>query len=98
MKICRVIGKVVLSQSVYKKPGSRFLLVSAMGRDELGAMDETRVSTQPSQVVYDDLGAHTDDVIGAVEGGEATRPFDHPMPIDAYNACIFDQINFQPVN
>lgn len=95
MKVCRVIGRVVLSQSIFEKPGSRFLIVSPMGKDELAAPDETRVSEQTNFITYDNLGAHSGDCIGVVEGGEATRPFDHDMPIDAYNACIFDSVTLK---
>ena len=44
-------------------------------------------------VIYDDLGAGVGSRIGFSEGGEAAAPF-HPekKPVDAYCACILDQI------
>lgn len=95
MKVCRVIGRVVLSQSIFEKPGNRYLIVSPMGREELSKPEETIISQQSNFVTYDDLGAHNGDCVGIVEGGEATRPFNHPMPIDAYNACIFDSVTLK---
>lgn len=98
MKIARVIGRVVLSQSVFPKPGSRLLLVSPMGIKEIEAQSEVIISSQSNFVTYDDLGAHLGDIVGIVEGGEAMRPFDYPMPIDAYNAAIIDTLNLESAN
>ena len=98
MRIGRVIGKVVLSQSIYLTRGGRFLVVSPMGKDELSKADATAVSDIPSIVVYDKLGAGVDQMIAFTEGGEATRPFDGPTPVDAYNNCILDTLNYQPTS
>jgi microcompartment protein CcmK/EutM len=99
MKFGRVIGRVVHSRQDIGLKGGRFLVVSPMGRRELvkGFADEaTTISGSPSIVVYDNLGAGVGDVIGYVEGAEATAPFTHPIPIDAYNAAIFDRMHYQP--
>lgn len=96
MKIGRVIGKVVLSQSLFPKPGGRLLLVSPLARADLEKDAPLKViSSAPSLVVYDELGAQEGDLIGITEGGEATRPFDFPMPVDAYCACLFDAITIR---
>ena len=44
-------------------------------------------------MIYDDLGAGVGGRIGFSEGGEAAAPF-HPKkkPVDAYCACILDQV------
>ena len=44
-------------------------------------------------VVYDNLGAGLGHRVGFSEGGEAAAPF-HPekKPVDAYCACILDQV------
>ncbi len=55
-----------------------------------------RLGKQPSVVVYDRLGAGTNDIVGFVEGAEATAPFDGPTPIDAITVALIDQINYQP--
>ncbi len=93
MRIGRVIGKVVLSEQVPEYRGGRWLIVSPCGRDELEKTGEPRISTEPSVVVYDDLGGSEGDLIGFTEGGEATRPFDRPMPIDSYNCCLLDTLH-----
>lgn len=99
MKFGRVIGRTVFSRQDPAYRGGRFLIVSPMGRDELqrGIDDESRpMSTSPTVVVYDNLGAGTGDVIGFVEGAEATAPFENPIPIDAFNAAIFNRLSYQP--
>jgi len=47
-------------------------------------------------VVYDDLGAGEADIVGFVEGAEATAPFESPTPIDAITVAIFDWIEHHP--
>lgn len=97
MKVCRVIGEVVLSHSVMpEKSYGRFCLVSPLGGKELRQLDQTLISKLPSFVTYDHLGAQAGDLIGVAESAEAGRPFDHDMPIDAYNACLIDQLQYQP--
>src|SRR5690242_8261322 len=54
------------------------------------------VSTEPSLVVYDDLGAGLGQTIGFVEGREAACPFDKPTPVDAINAALVDEIFYSP--
>lgn len=92
MRIGRVIGRVVLTQRMPELPTGRWLLVSPLGRKEAEQPEKPLVSRDASPVVYDDLGAGTGDLIGFTEGGEATRPFDRPVPIDAYSCCILDSI------
>ena len=98
MRVGRVIGKVVLSQSIYATRGGCFLVVSPMGKNELAATDTPMVSAIPSLVVYDELSAGVNQIIAFTEGGEATRPFDKPTPVDAYNNCIIDILNYEPAN
>ena len=50
----------------------------------------------PNLVVYDRLGAGQGAIIGFTEGAEASQPFEHDAPVDAYCACIVDQIFHQP--
>lgn len=99
MRFGRVIGRMVMSQQDPAFKGGRFLVVSPMGRQELarGIEDESQpVSAIHSVIVYDNLGAGVGDVIGFVEGAEATAPFDNPIPIDAFNAAIFNRVSYQP--
>ena len=100
MKPGRGIGRVTLSSAVPEVAGARWLLVSPLSREQLTAPQQVRalreatLSRAPSPVVYDHLGAGLGDAILYVEGGEATQPFDHPMPIDAFNLAILDRISF----
>ena len=36
------------------------------------------------------------DIVGIVEGAEATAPFDFPIPIDAITVAIFDSLSYEP--
>ncbi len=92
MRVGRVIGRVVLSQKVDELPTGRWLLVSPLGRTEAETPEEVRVSPHASPVVFDDMGAGYGDLIGFTEGGEAMRPFDRPVPVDAYDCCILDSV------
>lgn len=94
MRFGRVIGKLVLNHQDEKLTGSRWLVVSPMTKVQFEDLKNTAPSAEPSCVVYDELGASVGDVIGFTEGGEATLPFDRPMPIDAYNAAILERINY----
>ena len=96
MRIGRVIGRVVLSDAVPEYRGGRWLIVSPCDRKALADTSHVRISDDPTVVVYDNLAAGDGDLIGFSEGGEATRPFDRPMPIDAYNCCLLDQVSLDP--
>jgi microcompartment protein CcmK/EutM len=47
-------------------------------------------------VVFDQLGAADGSIVGFTEGAEAAQPFDGPAPVDAYVACIVNQIDYEP--
>lgn len=55
------------------------------------------LSSQLTLVAYDDLGAGEGDIVGIVEGAEATAPFDYDIPIDAITVAIFDSLKYEPV-
>lgn len=96
MKVGEVIGRVVLSDHEPAYRGGRWLLVRPCSKGDLGGPAHRSATAAPSPVVYDDLGASIGDLIGYTEGGEAMLPFDHDMPIDAYNCCIFDRVTVFP--
>ena len=51
-----------------------------------------------SVVLFDELGAGEGDLVGLVEGREATAPFwPKKVPCDSYNAAILDEVDFDPV-
>ena len=96
MRIARVIGKITLNQQLAEiQPGS-YLVVCPLDRGAL--MGRTPASPPETLVLYDSLAARDGDRVGMVEGREASAPF-YPakVPYDAYNACILDEIDFQPV-
>jgi microcompartment protein CcmK/EutM len=97
MRIGTVIGRVTLSKTVEPLRGARWLIVSPFTRRELQEpARQPAVSTEPSLVVYDDLGGGVGQTIGFIEGREAAMPFDQPTPIDAIDAALVDQIFYSP--
>lgn len=95
MRIARVIGVVTLSRRHPDLKPGRWPIVTPASRDTLAGADGGEGDTL---VVYDDLGARDGDWIGVAEGREATSPF-YPdkVPVSAYNACILEHVNFQPI-
>jgi microcompartment protein CcmK/EutM len=98
MRIGQVIGKITMSRQDPAFNAATWLMVSPVeSRDLNTCCDKApRLSKEPSLVVYDRMGAGTNDIVGFVEGAEATAPFDQPTPIDAITVALFDQINYQP--
>ncbi len=98
MRLGRVIGRVTLSVTVPSLEGARWLVVSPFGREHYGrGIDApTRLSKEPSLIVYDDLGGAVGHTIGFVEGREAACPFEEPTPVDAINAALVDEMFYSP--
>jgi carbon dioxide concentrating mechanism protein CcmL len=98
MKLGTVIGRVTLSRSVDSLRGGRFLVVSPFSREQFatGLDAPTRMGSDPSLVVYDNLGANVRQVIGYEEGREAAQPFEVPTPVDAINAALVDEMFYRP--
>jgi len=96
MKPGKVIGNVTLADAVPQFKGGRWLVVSPMGPDELTKENPSGISQSWTPVVYDNLGAGVGDDILYVEGAEATQAFENPIPIDALNVAILDNITFKP--
>ena len=95
MKLARVVGRVVLS-SRDENLGFGNLVV-AWPLDKRNYQQDGRgelPKTQVNLVVYDTIGAIPGDIIGYVDGAEATAAFDRPIPIDAYNVGIVEKINY----
>ncbi len=91
MRIAEVIGRVTISRIHPSFKGARFLIALPMPRE---ALVEGSAKRGEEVIVYDDLGASPGALIGLSEGGEAASPFRDPrLPIDAYNACLLDQID-----
>lgn len=98
MKLGTVIGRVTLSKAVDSLKGGRFLLVSPFGREQFaaGLNAPPSMSKDHSLVIYDDLGAGVQQVIGYEEGREAAQPFAQPTPVDAISAILVDEIFYSP--
>jgi microcompartment protein CcmK/EutM len=99
MKLGTVIGRVTLSHVVPELRGARWLLVSPYTRDRYAQPVEgpVQMGTEPSLVIYDDLGGGVGQTIGYVEGREAAQPFAVPPPIDAISAALVDEIFYRPL-
>ena len=95
MRLGQVIGRVTLNAREASYAGARLLVVMPLSREQVGGASLHPLPRDNSAVVYDALGAGTGDIIGFVEGTEATAPFPGPIPIDAYNCAIVDRINFE---
>ena len=78
--------------------GGRWLIVSPFTREQFnrGLTSAPTLGTDPSLVVYDDLGGGVGQTIGFVEGREAAQPFERPTPVDAINAALVDEIFYSP--
>ncbi len=98
MRLGTVIGRVTLSVGTPSLKGGRWLIVSPFTPEHFQNGTETPrgMSKDPSLVVYDDLGAGVGQTIGFAEGREAAQPFDPPVPIDAINAALVDEILYNP--
>ncbi len=90
MRIAEVIGTVTLSRVHPSMTGARWLL--AVPFSLVALRDESRPDGE-DLVVYDNLGGGFGSRIAFSEGGEAAAPF-YPerKPVDAYCACLLDQI------
>jgi microcompartment protein CcmK/EutM len=98
MRLGTVIGRVTLNRTVPALEGGRWLIISPFTRDhyQQGTTPPEGLSTEPSLVVYDNIGGGLKDTIGFVEGAEASAPFDNPTPVDAIHAALVDTIFHSP--
>jgi microcompartment protein CcmK/EutM len=90
VRIVEVIGSLTLSRSHPCMTGSRWLIGVPCS---LEALQKDRRGDGEDLVIFDALGVGVGSLIGISEGGEAAAPFyPEKKPIDAYAACIIDQI------
>jgi microcompartment protein CcmK/EutM len=91
MRIAEVIGRVTLSRAHPSLKGARLVIALPMTAE---ALSDDSPKRGEEVIAYDDLGASPGSLIGLSEGAEAANPF-RPVkkPIDAYCACLIDQIN-----
>jgi microcompartment protein CcmK/EutM len=90
MRIAEVIGTVTLSRVNPTLAGFRWIIGVPFS---LHALKTASSPDGEDLVILDGLGAGIGARVGFSEGGEAAAPF-HPekKAVDAYCACILDQI------
>ena len=93
MRIAEVIGTVTLSRAHPTLAGARWLIGVPYS---LKALRANGRGDGEDVVMFDDLGAGHGSRVGFSEGGEAAVPFlPAKKPVDAYCACILDQVSVQ---
>ena len=91
MRIAEVIGTVTLSRCHPSVTGFRWIIGVPFS---LKALRADGPPDGEDLVIFDNLGAGNGQRIGFSEGGEAAAPFHpHKKPVDAYCACIIDQVS-----
>jgi microcompartment protein CcmK/EutM len=89
MRIAEVIGTVTLSRADPALAGARWIIGVPFS---LKALRQNAPDGE-DLVIFDNLGAGNGSRIGVSEGVEATMPFlPERKPVDAYCACILDQV------
>ena len=94
MRIAEVIGTVTLSRVHPSLAGARWVIAVPYS---LGALRQGAAPDGEDLVIFDDLGAGVGNQVAFSEGSEAAAPF-YPQkkPVDAYCACILDQLTVRP--
>ncbi|HWL15946.1 MAG TPA: EutN/CcmL family microcompartment protein [Opitutus sp.] len=96
MRLGTVIGRVTLTQKEPVYTGGRLLIVQPWTRAQFAGAKVPPLPKGSSVIVYDELGAGLGSAIGFTEGAEAAQPFPGDAPVDAYCACIVDQLAYTP--
>ncbi len=91
MRIAEVIGRLTLSRVHPSLRSARFVVAVTMTRS---ALEDDSSRRGEDVVVFDQMGASPGALIGLSEGREAANPFGKvKTPIDAYCACLIDEIS-----
>jgi ethanolamine utilization protein EutN len=94
MRIAEVIGTVTLSRAHPALAGARWVIGVPYS---LRALREGGRPDGEDLVIFDGLAAGHGNRIGFSEGGEAAVPFlPERKPVDAYCACILDNLVLRP--
>ena len=103
MRIAEVIGTVTLSRAHPSLRRSRWIVgvpysLQALQVEPRAGGVSAPVADGEDVVIFDNLGAGNGQRIGFTEGSEAAAPF-YPerKPVDAYCACIIDQLFTKPL-
>ena len=90
MRIAEVIGTVTLSRFHPSLAGARWVIGVPYS---LKALRAGGPPDGEDVVIFDHLGAGNGNQVGVSEGAEAAAPFyPEKKPVDAYCACILDQV------
>jgi ethanolamine utilization protein EutN len=90
MRIAEVIGTVTLSRAHPSVTGFRWMLAVPYS---LKALKSHLPPDGEDVVIFDNLGAGNGQRVAFSEGGEAAAPFyPEKKPVDAFCACLLDQI------
>src|SRR5689334_6491690 len=93
MRIAEVIGTVTLSRMHPSVAGFRWIIGVPYS---LKALQNNQPPDGEDLVLFDNLGAGHGHRVGFSEGGEAAVPFlPERKPVDAYCACILDQLTIR---
>jgi microcompartment protein CcmK/EutM len=91
MRIAKVIGTVTLSRWHPSLGGFRWIIGVPYS---LTALQTGGEADGEDLVIFDNLGAGHGNKVGFSEGAEAAAPFaPEKKPLDAFCACILDQVN-----
>lgn len=100
MRLGTVIGRITLHRQEPAYAGGHLLVVQPLARSQFAkaahGVGPIVAGGGPNLVVYDRLGAGQGALIGFTEGAEASQPFEDDAPVDAYCACIVDQVLYDP--
>ncbi len=94
MRLGIVRGHVTLSKAIPALKGSSLLLVEPVTAPNLAARNGKGGGR--TLIVADRLAPATGQMIGIVEGREASQPFPVPTAVDAYCALIVNNYTFEP--
>jgi microcompartment protein CcmK/EutM len=91
MRIANVIGTVTLSRGHPALAAARWIIGVPYS---LQALQKGAPPDGEDVIIFDNLGAGNGNRIGFSEGGEAAAPFlPEKKPVDAYCACILDNLS-----
>ncbi len=95
MKAGKVIGRVVFGKYDPAFAGKRWIIVSPLKKQQFSNDDDKNEISPLNLVMCDTLGSSIGDIIGYVEGAEATAAFKGPTPVDALVVAIIEDIYYK---
>jgi ethanolamine utilization protein EutN len=96
MRLGTIIGRVTLTQKEPVYSGGRLVLVQPLSKAQFAGAPAAPLAPGASLVAYDRLGAGAGALVGFTEGAEAAQPFAGDAPVDAYIACLVENIFYTP--